>query len=88
MTLFYSVHQLHSLENNLPNIDKSKTSPATIDYTQIVFYLISIIISTYMFCVNFLKFSLDSYIEFDDQNILKLKKSAKSAAKDSQGAKV
>lgn len=88
MTLFFSVHQLHSLENKHAKLIEEGQKIIKIDYLQITFYIISIVLSAYMFCVNFLKLDPDSYIEFDDQNILKLKKSAKAASKDSQGAKV
>ena len=85
MSLFYSVHQLHSLENSLPKITTVKPPILVVDNMQFIFYLVSILISTYMFCVNFLKLDPESYIELDDKNILKLKKSAKKISKDSQG---
>jgi hypothetical protein len=114
MTIFYSAHQLHSLEDlNTNNVnfietnitldsnqlsnpiisntlkDENKIEEShSIDILQIVFYLISILISTYMFCVNFLKLDPDSYIEFDDQNILRLKKKSSKGTTDSQGTKV
>ena len=86
MTLFYSVHQLHSLEKSLPAIKEIPQS--SLDWTQIIFYLISILLSTYMFCVNFLKLDPDSYVDIDDQNLLKLKKNTKLSATDSQGTKI
>lgn len=88
MTLFYSVHQLHSLENSLIKTDTAIQKSLSLDWPQIVFYIICIILSTYMFCVNFLKLDPESYIEIDDQNLLKLKKSTKKVGTDSQGTRV
>jgi hypothetical protein len=88
MTLFYSVHQLHSLENSLNKTDTAFQKSLSLDWPQIVFYIICIILSTYMFCVNFLKLDPESYIEIDDQNLLKLKKSTKKVGTDSQGTRV
>ncbi len=88
MTLFYSVHQLHSLENSLIKAESAIPTSLRLDCLQIVFYIICIILSTYMFCVNFLKLDPESYIEIDDQNLLKLKKSTTKVETDSQGAKV
>lgn len=88
MTLFYSVHQLHSLEKSLIKTESTIPKSLLLDWPQIVFYIICIILSTYMFCVNFLKLDPESYIEIDDQNLLKLKKSTKKVGTDSQGAKL
>lgn len=88
MTLFYSVHQLHSLENSLNKTDTAFQKSLSLDWPQIVFYIICIILSTYMFCVNFLKLDPESYIEIDDQNLLKLKISTKKVGTDSQGTRV
>ena len=88
MTLFYSVHQLHSLENSLIKTDTTIQKSLSLDWPQIVFYIICIILSTYMFCVNFLKLDPESYIEIDDQNLLKLKKSTTKVGTDSQGTRV
>lgn len=88
MTLFFSVHQLHTLENNISGQNDEIKKFLKFDYLQLIFYITAIILSTYMFCVNFLKLDPDSYIEFDDQNILKLKKSVNEANKDSQGVSV
>lgn len=88
MTLFYSVHQLHSIEKSLINTKTQHPKSTFLDYTQIIFYIVSIILSAYMFCVNFLKLDPESYIEIDDQNLLRLKKSTKSVGTDSQGTRV
>lgn len=92
MTLFYAVHQLHSLESSLlkTTTTKAPTYPESLllDKTQIIFYIISTFLSTYMFCVNFLNLDPESYIDIDDQNLLKLKKSTKSVGTDSQGTRV
>jgi magnesium-transporting ATPase (P-type) len=88
MAIFYSAHQLHSLEENIKSTIEIKPTKLVIDKLQLIFYVTSIVISTYMFCVNFLKLDPDSYIELDDQNILKLKKSSKTVKKDSQGTSV
>ena len=88
MTLFYSVHQLHSLENSLNKTDTAFQKSLSLDWPQILFYIICIILSTYMFCVNFLKLDPESYIEIDDQNLLKLKISTKKVGTDSQGTRV
>ena len=88
MTLFYSVHQLHSLENSLIKAENTIPKSLILDWTQIIFYFICLILSIYMFCVNFLKLDPESYIEIDDQNLLKLKKSTNKVGTDSQGAKV
>jgi hypothetical protein len=88
MTLFYSVHQLHSLEKSLIKTESTIPKSLLLDWAQIVFYILCIILSIYMFCVNFLKLDPESYIEIDDQNLLKLKKSTKKVGTDSQGTKV
>lgn len=88
MAIFYSAHQLHSLEESIKTTNETKPTKIVIDYLQLIFYLTSILISTYMFCVNFLMLDPESYIELDDQNILKLKKSSKTVTKDSQGTNI
>lgn len=73
---------------DLAKIEQVSNAGTKIDYIQLIFYLLSIILSIYLFCVNYLIYDFDSYSDLDDSNVFKLKDLVSKTEKDSRGNKL
>lgn len=83
MTFFFSSLSLTPIE-----VSQMDVTRRSVDLVQILFYIFSIILSIYVFCVSYLKYDPESYTDLDDSNVLKLKLSASKTSTDSKGNKV
>lgn len=69
-------------------LEQSSNFEINIDYWQLIFYIASIILCIYVFCVNYLIYDFESYSDLDDSNVNMLKKIVSKAKKDSRGNKL
>lgn len=58
------------------------------DLTQIIFYLLSLIMSLYMFCLAYLDLEYETFQDLDDRRRVELKKKAEGLDDDGTGVKL
>ncbi len=88
MVFFLIVPMTYLSSLNFRSLINSYVIVTKIDWSQLIFYVVSIIFSIYMYCLLYLKYDTDSYAELEDKNILKLKTSTKKVKEDSKGNKL
>lgn len=73
------------LFSQLVNPTQPITSAGTLDWIQLLFYILSIFACIYLFCLSLLHFDYESYADLDHDGLVRLRRDSQLKMQDSQG---